>query len=1064
MAALHVFLLLLVFGGGGSGARGDDVSALLEFKKGISDRRRDPVLGSWSRPDAPEAGAGGGACPARWRGVVCDGGAVVAVALDGLGLAGELKVGTLAGMRGLQNLSLAGNAFSGRLPPAIGYLSSLRHLDLSGNRFYGPIPGRLADLSGLVHLNLSYNNFTSGFPTDGIRELQNLRRIDLRRNSFWGNVSDLLAELRNAEHIDLSDNQFTGAVDLELASLTSIGNTARYMNLSHNRLAGGFFRNETVGAFKNLEVLDLSNTGIAGMVPRLDSWFSLSVFRVAGNGLFGMMPETLLHNSMRLLEVDLSRNGFSGSVPVVNSTTLKMLNLSSNVLSGSLPATVGKCVSVDLSGNLLSGELAILRSWDSVVEVIDLSSNKLEGSYPNDASQFQNLVTLKLRNNSLKGSVPSVLGTYQKLSFLDLSLNALGGPVLPVFILSPTLTVLNLSGNNFSGTIPFQSPHSTESIMLSSQPSLKIVDLSSNSLSGQLPPEISNLQRLESLTLAMNELSGEIPDEINKLQGLEYLDLSHNHFSGRIPDMPQADLKMFNVSYNDLRGTIPKSLEKFPITCFRPGNDFLIFPDGLPAPNNGDGGLAQSRASQSHGHKAGVKVAVIVGCIGGVLLVIFIVLAIYVVRSQELCGRNGFRGQITLRDLKLGKLSRPNLFKSPKDNVIPTKTSFSNDHLLTSAARSMSAQKELLAEAAVEYGYADPKEVVESTSSGVTETSAAASVRESSPRSALPSSPHFLDSRFHEEPVTFEVYSPDRLVGELIFLDNTLVFTAEDLSRAPAEVLGRSSHGTTYKAALQSGHVLTVKWLRVGLVKHKKEFTKEIKRIGTIKHPNIISWRAFYWGPKEQERLIISDYVNGDSLALYLYESTPRRYSRLSVCQRLKIAIDLARCLQFLHHEKGLPHGNLKPTNIFLTGPDLSPKLVDYCLHRFTTPSGIAEQILNLGALGYRAPELANTAKPTPSFKGDVYAFGVVILEMLTRKSAGDIISGQSGAVDLTDWVQMCNREGRGTDCFDRDIAGLEESPRVMDELLAISLRCILPVNERPNMKTVCDDLCAITA
>ncbi|KAK1678734.1 hypothetical protein QYE76_039582 [Lolium multiflorum] len=1060
MAVLQVLVFLLLFGGG---AAGDDVSSLLEFKKGISDRDQSPVLGSWSPPDTPDAGGGGDACPAGWRGVVCDGGAVVGLTLDGLGLAGELKLTTLAGMRALQNLSLAGNAFSGRLPPAIGYLSSLRHLDLSGNRFYGPIPGRLADLAGLVHLNLSCNNFSSGFPTDGIRELQNLRRVDLRSNSFWGNAGDLLTELRNAEYVDLSDNLFTGAVDLELDSLTSIGNTARYMNLSHNKLNGGFFRNETVGAFKNLEVLDLSNTGIAGMVPRLDSWFSLSVFKLAGNGLFGMMPETLLHSSMRLVEVDLSRNGFSGPMPVVNSTTLKMLNLSSNMLTGSLPSTVGKCTSVDLSGNLLTGELAILRSWDGIVEGIDLSSNKLEGSYPNDVSQFQNLVSLKLRNNSLSGSVPSVLGTYQKLSFLDLSLNALGGPVLPVFILSPTLTVLNLSGNNFSGVIPFQSPHSTESIMLSSQPALKIVDLSSNSLSGQLPPEISNLQRLESLSLAMNELSGEIPDEINKLQGLEYVDLSHNHFTGRIPDMPPG-LKMFNVSYNDLRGTLPKSVEKFPLSCFKPGNDFLIFPDGLPTGNINDPGVAQSQASQGHGHKAGVKVALIVGCIGAALLVIFIALAIYVVRSQELCGRNGFRGQLTIRDLKVGKLSRPNLFKTPKDNVMPTKTSFSNDHLLTSAARSMSAQKELLAEAAVEYGYTDPKEAVESTSSGVAGTSAAVSARESSPRSALPSSPHFADSRFHEEPVTFEVYSPDRLVGELIFLDSNLVFTAEDLSRAPAEVLGRSSHGTTYKAALQSGHVLTVKWLRVGLVKHKKEFTREIKRIGTIRHPNIVSWRAFYWGPKEQERLIISDYVNGDSLALYLYESTPRRYSRLSVCQRLKIAIDLARCLQFLHHEKGLPHGNLKPTNIFLTGPDLSPKLVDYCLHRFTTSSGIAEQILNLGALGYRAPELATAAKPTPSFKADVYAFGVIVLEMLTRKSAGDIISGQSGAVDLTDWVQMCNREGRGTDCFDRDIAGLEESPRVMDELLAISLRCILPVNERPNMKTVCDDLCSITA
>jgi Leucine-rich repeat (LRR) protein len=311
MALLLALVLLLLSGG----AAGDDVAALLEFKKGIADRDRDPVLGSWSPPATTEAGNGGGGCPAAWRGVVCDGGAVVGVALDGLGLSGELKMATLSGMRALQNLSLAGNAFSGRLPPAIGTLSSLRHLDLSGNRFYGPIPGRLSELNGLVHLNLSHNNFSNGFPTDGIRQLQNLRRIDVRNNSFWGNAGDLLKELRNAEHIDLSDNLFTGTIDLELDSLTSIGNTVKYLNLSHNNLGGGFFRNETVGAFKNLAVLDLSNNGLGGTVPRLDAWFSLEIFRIAGNGLFGMMPEALLQNSMRLVEVDLSRNGFSGTYP-----------------------------------------------------------------------------------------------------------------------------------------------------------------------------------------------------------------------------------------------------------------------------------------------------------------------------------------------------------------------------------------------------------------------------------------------------------------------------------------------------------------------------------------------------------------------------------------------------------------------------------------------------------------------------------------------------------------------------------------------------------------------------
>lgn len=162
-------------------------------------------------------------------------------------------------------------------------------------------------------------------------------------------------------------------------------------------------------------------------------------------------------------------------------------------------------------------------------------------------------------------------------------------------------------------------------------------------------------------------------------------------------------------------------------------------------------------------------------------------------------------------------------------------------------------------------------------------------------------------------------------------------------------------------------------------------------------------------------------------------------------------------------HDRGLPHGNLKPTNVLLEGANYNARLTDYCLHRLMTPAGISEQILNLGALGYRAPELASATKPMPSFKADVYALGVILMELLTRRSAGDIISGQSGAVDLTDWVRLCDQEGRGMDCIDRDLAGGEEHSKAMDDLLAISLRCILPVNERPNIRQVFEDLCSIS-
>ncbi|KAL0911950.1 hypothetical protein M5K25_017889 [Dendrobium thyrsiflorum] len=1021
-----LFLLLLFYLSALTQAQpSSDTLSLLEFKKGIAADPTGVVRTTWN-PVAWGSASTVDSCPRSWHGVTCDdSGAVIAVALDGLGLSGELKFSTIVGMRALRNLSLSGNSFTGRLVPAIGAMTSLQVVDLSENRFYGPVPGKLTNLWGLVHLNLSSNGFKGGFPS-GIQNLQQLRVLDLRSNALWGDVGAILSELRNVEHVDLSNNKFYGVLFMESSNFWSLANTVKYMNLSYNRLSGRFFSNDSMRLFRNLEILDLGQNQLTGELPSFDSLSNLKVFRAGNNLLDGPITEELFGSAMQLMELDLSGNGFTGSIQAVSSTTLKSLDLSSNSLTGQLPSSVGSCTVLDLSKNKLSGNLVVMQNWDYTLEVIRLSSNELAGS------------------------LPSELGRYPKLSIVDLSLNQLTGSVLPSFFSSLTLTSLNLSGNQFNGSIPLQASQLTESILMSYN-HLQSLDLSNNSLSGSLPPEISTMTSLNILILGKNFLSGKLPIEINNLHELEVLDLSLNHFIGAIPDMIQLDLKVFNVSYNDLSGEIPQSLQKFPLSSFHPGNTLLVFPNHLYVGKN-NSGVVENISHRNHSNVS-IRIAFIVGSIGAVMLIFVMFIAFHKIRSKEFCVKTGFGGEAAGRDV-MDIFGHPNRFSTSKDDPLPTSTSFSNDHLLTSASRSLSAQKDLLIET-VEYGYSDPGGTNVEPLPGLHEC-------KSSRGSPPSSSPLFADSHALEQPVLLDVCTPDRLAGELFFLDSSLIFTAEELSRAPAEVLGRSSHGTSYKATLDNGHMLTVKWLRVGLVKHKKDFAKEAKRVGTIRHPNIISWRGYYWGPREQERLLISDYIHGDSLALYLYESTPRRYSRLSVNQRLKVAIDVARCLYHFHHDRGLPHGNLKPTNIILTGPDLTANLTDYGLHRLLTPSGIAEQILHLGALGYRAPELS-TDKPLPSFKGDVYSFGVVLMELLTRKSAGDIISGQSGAVDLTDWVQMCTREGRGTDCFDRDIAGLEESPRVMDELLAVSLKCILPVNERPNIQTIYQDLISIT-
>ncbi|KAL9250435.1 putative inactive receptor kinase [Drosera capensis] len=1062
IALIIILVIIVVNSSSVDSNAADEVRALLEFKKGITGDPLKKVLDSWNSTvlaDESEANV----CPSSFYGVVCDDelDSVTGIVLGGLGLSGELKLNTLVGLRNLRNLSLAGNAFSGRVVPALGTMFSIQYLDLSGNWFYGPIPRRLHDLYGLNYMNLSRNGFSGTYP-GGLRNLQQLRVLDVSGNELWGDVGVLFSELANVEHVDVSENSFVGSLPRDPRNVSGLVNTLRYMNASGNKLNGGFFSEETVGLFRSLEVLDLGRNTMNGVLPSsIGGLMNLKVLRLGSNLLYGQIPVALFNGSMPLVELDLSGNGFSGSVSLINTTSLTTLNLSSNSLTGSLPSSVGQCSVVDLSGNKFSDDISVLQNWNSSLEVVDLSSNKLSGSLSNLPSQFSGLITLRISSNALVGGLPYDWAAFSQLRTVDLSVNSLDGPIPSSLLSVAGLVNLNLSRNQMAGEIPWPASHASELLSLSSFPPMESLDLSDNLLTGGLTSAIGNLGRLTLLNLANNSLSGQLPGELGKLNGLEFLDLSNNDFGGKIPGNLSSGLIVLNLTYNNLSGPIPKNVQHFPNSSFFPGNEFLQIGSGNGSSIRPTGffpGRERHRSS-----KASIRVAIIVASVAAALMIAFVSLAYYRAQLHAFHGRSNFTSETAGRDVPLGRSARPSLFKFHKSDV-PTQSSsqsFSNDHLLMSTSRSLSGPVEVVVE-----GGQTGSETIASTAPAVIpdlldSPPLVTSARKSSSGSPFSSSPRFAEGS--EPPVTLSVYSPDRLAGELSFFDSSLKFTAEELSRAPAEVLGRSSHGTLYKATLNSGQIFAVKWLRVGLVKSKKEFAREVKKVALMRHEKIVPLRAYYWGPREQERLILSDYVHGDSLALHLYETTPRRYSMLPFSQRLIVALDVARSLMFLH-DGVLPHGDLKPTNIILASPDLSAHLTDYGLHRLMTPTGIAEQILNLGALGYCAPELAAAAKPVPSLKADVYAFGVILMELLTRRSAGDIISGQSGAVDLPDWVRLWDQEGRRRDCIDREILGGEDALRAMDDMLGISLRCILPVNERPTIRQVYEDLVSLSS
>ncbi|CAN1812915.1 LRR receptor-like serine/threonine-protein kinase GHR1 [Linum perenne] len=695
-------------------------------------------------------------------------------------------------------------------------------------------------------------------------------------------------------------------------------------------------------------------------------------------------------------------------------------------------------------------------SWNGIVcnggNVAGVVLDNLDLSADADLSVFANLtmlVKLSMANNSITGQIPDNIADFKTLEFLDLSNNLFSSSLPSGMGKLGSLRNLSLAGNNFSGPLPDS---------ISGLASIQSLDLSRNSLSGSIPVSFTRMDSLVYLDLSSNgfskkiprgfELKGPLLSDLLTLPTLQQLHLSHNSLTGAIeyaPPNSKSDLQVLDLSHNLLDGYFP---DRFGSLA---GLEELNL-----AGNNISGSLPTSMAGMSSLSLLDLSQNFFTGPIPSNLSSS---LQRFNVSNNDLSGvvpenlRTFSTSSFYPGNSKLifpggapGSSNAPaGNSRKPINTAVKIVVIVSCViaviilimlaifiHYLRLSSRSSSDQ---VANKAIS---SHPMSKVSGGGSGTGRGGGGALV------------------------VSVDVRSPDRLVGELHFLDDAISLTPEELSRAPAEVLGRSSHGTSYRATLDNGVFLTVKWLREGVAKPKKDFAKEARKFANIRHPNVVGLRGYYWGPTQHEKLILSDYISPGSLASFLFG---RRGPPLTWVQRLKIAVDVARSLNYLHFDRAVPHGNLKATNILLDGPELNARVSDYCLHRLMTQAGTVVQILDAGVLGYRAPELAASKKPVPSFKSDVYAFGVILLEILTGRCAGDVITGEEGAVDLTDWIRLRVAEGRGTECIDAAMVQEVGNPGVekgMKEVLGIALRCIRSVSERPGIKTIYEDLSSI--
>lgn len=288
-------------------------------------------------------------------------------------------------------------------------------------------------------------------------------------------------------------------------------------------------------------------------------------------------------------------------------------------------------------------------------------------------------------------------------------------------------------------------------------------------------------------------------------------------------------------------------------------------------------------------------------------------------------------------------------------------------------------------------------------------------------------------------------------LGTLVFCgpgDQQMNYTLEDLLKASAETLGRGIIGSTYKAVMESGYIVTVKRLKDSRFPRLEEFRRHVEIIGRLRHPNLVPLRAYFQA--KEERLLVYDYFPNGSLFSLVHGTRANSGSKpLHWTSCLKIAEDVATGLLHIHQNPGLTHGNLKSSNVLL-GSDFESCLTDYGLMPFSNPDSPEES--GASSLFYRAPECRDIRRPV-THQADVYSFGVLLLELLTGKTPFQDLVQEHGS-DIPRWVRSVREEE--TESGDEPASSNEASEEKLGALLNVAMACVSLVPEnRPTMKDV---------
>ncbi|GMP94362.1 hypothetical protein CsSME_00043842 [Camellia sinensis var. sinensis] len=278
-----------------------------------------------------------------------------------------------------------------------------------------------------------------------------------------------------------------------------------------------------------------------------------------------------------------------------------------------------------------------------------------------------------------------------------------------------------------------------------------------------------------------------------------------------------------------------------------------------------------------------------------------------------------------------------------------------------------------------------------------------------------------------------------------------------------ALVIGKGGFGKVYKGFIDDGATtVAIKRSNAESKQGAGEFWTEIKMLSKLRHTHLVTLIGY--SDDCDEMILVYEYMANGTLADHLYENSRKGKGNdiyhLTWEDRLKICIDAAHGLDYLHTntEQGVIHRDVKTTNILLD-ENWVAKISDFGLSKMVRTTHTQTHISTIvkGTFGYFDPEYFLTHRLTK--KSDVYAFGVVLFEVLCARPPVDTSVEEEEQIGLALWAQKCIKKGTLDQIIDPSIRG-QISPNCLKVFAEVANKCLHNYPKgRPTMSEVVGSL-----